>query len=84
MAGKKRWPDWNVLTPCGDDRKPRWRCIGAAWDKDGTISISLDLPPQNGRILLVKPDDASTERMRHEQATGDEVPHIADSDVPFR
>lgn len=56
----KRRPDVSVKTPCGGlegDPNTKWREIGEAWWRSDKKSLScrIDLPPQNGRIVLVPP-----------------------------
>lgn len=58
MSGSIRRPDFEIRTPCGGeigDPRTKWRTIGEAWvnNHDGFISCRIDLPPQNGRIILV-------------------------------
>lgn len=75
-------PDYIIKTPCGEGPNPRWREIGVGWKgttRKGTemINVTLDLPPQNGRIILFK--------VNHKEEATSLHPHPKpfDDDIPF-
>lgn len=59
MSG--RTPDFNVYTVVEREgqEKAYWMRIGAGWEnRDGSINVSLDALPVNGRLNLRTPDES--------------------------
>jgi uncharacterized protein (DUF736 family) len=76
-----RPPDYNIMTPVkkGENRS-FWYKIGVAWEVDRNgrefISCNIDLPPQNGRIIIVANESK-------EEDTDSELGGMYTSDLPF-
>ena len=52
--------DWRVVTPVeAEGKETFWQQIGVGWNnKGGSISITLNALPINGRIVLFEPTEA--------------------------
>ncbi|MEM7083739.1 MAG: hypothetical protein AAF465_13495 [Pseudomonadota bacterium] len=63
MANKK--PDlyaYTIIETAGEETKDFWQRVGSAWrNQDGSINVSLNALPVNGRLHIREPkaDDES-------------------------